>query len=92
MPKQKIFQLQIVTPKGTVFSGPVIHVNAPGRHGRFGVLVDHIPAIIQLGVGNVTVQAVGEDIVFAIRAGVAHVQDDNTMKIITPSAEQLLFV
>ena len=88
MPKQKTFKLEIVTPNGTIFSERVLHVNAPGEHGRFGVLVNHIPLMIMLGIGHVVVQAVGENRIFSISGGVAQLKD-NHMKILAKSAEDM---
>ena len=86
MLKSKVFQLDIITPNGTTFSKSVIHVNAPGRYGRFGVLVNHIPSIILLTSGNVLIQAIGENKIYNISGGVAYIQE-GTMKILTLSAQ-----
>ncbi len=85
MPKQKLFKLEILTPKGAVFSDNVFHVNAPGKNGRFGVLVNHLPAMTLLGTGAVEVQARAGLLTFNISGGVAEVKN-NVMTILTKNA------
>lgn len=85
MPEKKMFKLQILTPKGTVFSDDVFNVNAPGKSGRFGVLVNHVPAMTLLGPGYVEVQAKSGILKFDISGGVAEVKN-NEMTILTKTA------
>ena len=46
------FHIEIVTPKGVLYSGEVDGFQAPGIRGRFGVLPRHIPYITALSVGE----------------------------------------
>lgn len=62
-------------------------MNAPGLQGRFGVLVNHIPAIILLASGVVQIEAIGENRTFRLQGGVAWIQD-SLMKILTPAVEE----
>ena len=86
MPRQKTFYLDIITPHGIIFSEKVVHVNAPGKNGRFGILVNHIPSMILLDTGQVAIQAITENRIFTISGGMAKVKN-NHMKIVTPAAE-----
>ena len=88
MSRQKTFKLEIVTPKGTIFSDNVVHVTAPGQNGRCGVLVNHISSITLLDMGRVDVQAVQGDRHFSINGGVAKV-NNNIMKILTKVANDI---
>ena len=45
------FELEIVTPEKTLYSGTVEHVRAPGVDGGFGVLSRHHPMVSALSVG-----------------------------------------
>lgn len=54
------FQLDIVTPEGTVYSGGVDHLQAPGSEGSFGVLQHHAPMLAALDVGTLSFRAKGE--------------------------------
>ena len=47
------FQLDIVTPEKTVYSGEIEHFQAPGVDGSFGVLARHQPLLAALGIGRV---------------------------------------
>ncbi|MCS7169180.1 MAG: ATP synthase F1 subunit epsilon [Candidatus Kapabacteria bacterium] len=48
---QKALQLDIVTPQGTVFSGPVAAVTVPGGLAPFQVLYNHAPILSTLESG-----------------------------------------
>lgn len=85
MSERKLFKLDILTPKGAAFSGKVFCVKAPGKNGRFGVLVDHIPSMTLLGPGKVEVQALGGNQFFDISGGIAEVKN-NEMVILTKTA------
>lgn len=45
------FELEIITPEKTLYSGTVEHVRAPGIDGGFGVLPRHHPMVSALGAG-----------------------------------------
>ncbi len=51
----KNFNLDIVTPTKTVFSGEVQSFSAPGEAGGFQVLFDHAPFLSSITVGQVKV-------------------------------------
>ncbi len=86
MSKQEYFKLDILTPQGVVYSENVIQVKAPGRNGRFGVLLHHIHALVLLKDGLLEVQAIGGNKRFTIAGGVADVSD-HYVEIITDSVE-----
>ncbi len=48
-----MFQLEIVTPEKTVYSGRVESLRAPGTEGGFGVLAGHHPMLASLDVGQI---------------------------------------
>lgn len=83
---ETLFKLEILTPHGPVFSEDVFHVNAPGKNGRFGVLVNHVPAMTLLGPGTVEVQAKAGLLKFQISGGVAEIKN-NEMTILTKTAK-----
>jgi len=88
MSQQKYFQIDILTPHGVVYSENAIHVRAPGRNGRFGVLLHHVPSLFLLKKGLVEIQSVGGNKRFLISGGVADVTD-HRVEIVTESAELL---
>jgi len=50
---EKVFKLEIVTPRKVVFSGEVVSFSAPGTMGGFQVLFNHAPLLSEIGVGEV---------------------------------------
>ena len=56
------FQLDIVTPERTAYSGAVEHLQAPGSEGSFGVLHGHAPLLASLDVGGLTFREEGQTI------------------------------
>ena len=71
------FQLDIVTPEGTVYSGEVSSLRAPGADGGFGVLSRHQPMMAALAVGQVMFDETGSGPKkMAIGGGFANVSRD----------------
>ncbi|MDP6778230.1 MAG: F0F1 ATP synthase subunit epsilon [Candidatus Latescibacteria bacterium] len=56
-----VFNLDIVTPETTVYSGTVESLRAPGTEGGFGVLARHHPMLAGLTVGEVLYREEGGD-------------------------------
>ncbi len=50
------FRLDIVTPTGSVFSGDVVSLMAPGSEGYLGVLAHHAAIVTPLTAGVLTVR------------------------------------
>ena len=72
-----IFQLDIVTPEKTVYSGEIEHFQAPGVDGSFGVLARHQPMLAALGTGCVNFrEAGGDERMLVISGGFANVSGD----------------
>ena len=71
------YQLDIVTPEKTVYSGEIEHFQAPGVDGSFGVLARHQLMLAALAVGRVTFrEADGSERTLAIGGGFANVSSD----------------
>ena len=81
------FQLEIVTPEKTVYSGDVESVQAPGTEGGFGVLAGHHPMLAALAIGQMVFseQEQGPQSV-AISGGFAEVQRDR-VTVLAETAE-----
>jgi F-type H+-transporting ATPase subunit epsilon len=63
------FELEIVTPGKTLYSGTVEHVGAPGIDGGFGVLSRHQQMVAALGIGSLRFREEGgEERLAAIEA------------------------
>ena len=81
------FQLEIVTPEKTVYSGDVESVRAPGTEGGFGVLAGHHPMLAALAIGQMVFseQEKGSKSV-AISGGFAEVRRDR-VTVLAETAE-----
>jgi len=81
------FQLDIVTPEKTIYSGDVEQVQAPGADGGFGVLSGHQPMLAALAIGQVVfTQADGTDQKLAVSGGFANVSREG-MTVLAETAE-----
>jgi F-type H+-transporting ATPase subunit epsilon len=70
----KPFNLEIITPSKTAFTGEVNSVNLPGVLGEFQVLYNHAPMMSSLEIGKIRlVDAAGNEVLFATSGGVAEV-------------------
>lgn len=81
------FQLQIVTPERTAFSGSVQSLRAPGTEGDFGVLRGHAPMIVALRIGPASfVREDGQRCSLAVSGGTVEVLND-VVTVLVESAE-----
>jgi F-type H+-transporting ATPase subunit epsilon len=63
------FELHIVTPERTVYTGTVNALQASGSEGSFGVLANHTPLLAGLKVGRFTFAEDGGDTHFLATSG-----------------------
>jgi len=85
---EKAFQLEIVTPRKTVFRGEVQSVSAPGAMGGFQVLVNHAPLLSSLRIGEVRiVDPKGSETAFATSGGFVEVRK-NVVTLLAETAER----
>ncbi|MDD8017401.1 MAG: F0F1 ATP synthase subunit epsilon [Bacteroidota bacterium] len=84
----KNFQLDIVTPTRTVYTGEVQSFTAPGVMGSFQVLFNHAPLLSSIGVGEVKLTEVdGNKLHFATSGGFVEVKT-NKVILLAESAER----
>lgn len=85
---EKIFRLEIVTPKKVVFSGDVTSFSAPGVLGGFQVLKSHAPFLSSLSIGEVkVVDAAGNESRYATSGGFVEVHE-NKVILLAETAER----
>ena len=81
------FQLEIVTPEKTLYSGEVERLRAPGTEGGFGVLAGHHPMLASLSIGQMVFSEQEQDPKsVAIGGGFAEVQRDR-VTVLAETAE-----
>ena len=77
---EKIFKLEIVTPKKVVFSGNVLSFSAPGVLGGFQVLMNHAPLLSNIAIGEVKlVDETGKESRYATSGGFVEVHENNVI-------------
>lgn len=82
-----MFQLEIVTPEKTIYSGEVNSLRAPGTEGGFGVLAGHHPMLASLRIGEMVFSDVEQEPKsVAISGGFAEVQRDR-VTVLAETAE-----
>ena len=81
------FELEIVTPERTLYSGRVEHVRAPGIDGGFGVLTGHHPMVSALGIGELRFREDGgQEKLASVNGGFAEVLR-NRVTVLAETAE-----
>ena len=80
-------QLEVVTPKGAVFSDAVDIVTAPGFGGEFGVLANHAPFLSTIKTGVLSYKKDGVEDLMMVSGGFCEVSN-NKLTFLVESAEQ----
>lgn len=73
-------QLDIVTAEGSVYSGEVNAISAPGSEGELGILSHHAPLLTVLKPGELRLQIAGqEDLYLAVSGGFLEVMSNGVI-------------
>ncbi len=80
-------QLEVVTPKGAVFSDAVDIVTAPGFGGEFGVLANHAPFLSTIKTGVLSYKKDGVEDLMMVSGGFCEVSN-NKLSFLVESAER----
>ena len=85
---EKKFQINILTPSQTVYSGKAVSLIVPAYKGYLGVLANHAPLIAQLVPGKITLKAGSEtgSVIISKGKGLLEVSDNN-ISILLDNAE-----
>ena len=85
---EKLFQLEIVTPRKTVFSEKVESFSAPGVVGGFQVLKSHAPLLSSIRIGEVKIiDSNGKEWRYATSGGFVEVRE-NKVVMLAETAER----
>jgi F-type H+-transporting ATPase subunit epsilon len=76
------FDLNIVTPEGEAYRGPVEAVVLPGSEGEFGALPEHERFLTPLRLGAVEIRTAGETLWAAIADGFAEVTGEQVTVLV----------
>ncbi len=80
-------QLEVVTPKGAVFSDAVDIVTAPGYGGEFGVLANHAPFLSTIKTGVLSFRRDGNQELMMVSGGFCEVSK-NKLTFLVEAAER----
>ncbi|MEM6263786.1 MAG: ATP synthase F1 subunit epsilon [Bacteroidota bacterium] len=85
------FDLEIVTPEASIYSGQVTSLMVPGTDGLFQVLVNHAPIISTIGKGQLVLgQEKGGNVSFEVEGGVVEVMNNKAIvlaeRVVNPPA------
>ncbi len=87
--EEKLFQLDIVTPRKTIFSDKVSSVSVPGELGGFQVLIGHAPLMSSLVIGEIKLTDKNGKIEhYATTGGFLEVRD-NKVILLAETAEKV---
>ena len=78
----KTFQLDIITPNGSYAIGKVDYLRAPSLDGLFGVLANHIPSIVAIGIGEIKITIDGKDSFYATSGGYADIRKESVSLVL----------
>ena len=78
----KTFQLDIITPNGSYSIGKVDYLRAPSLDGLFGVLANHIPSIVAIGIGEIKITIDGKDSFYATSGGYADIRKESVSLVL----------
>lgn len=81
-----MFEVSILTPQKTVFTGRVKSLIVPAHDGYYGVMVNHAPFISLLKEGRITARAEDKEYQFSTTGGLMEVLA-NKVSILADSAE-----
>ena len=83
----KNFHLDIITPNGTFSIERVEYLRAPSIDGLFGVLANHIPSIIAIGVGEIKITIDGKEQLYATSGGYADIKKESVSLVLETAEE-----
>ena len=73
------FNLEIISPVVTVFSGEVNSVTVPGSSGSFQVLKDHAALVSSIEVGMVKINKGSEELEYSTSGGLFEVKNNKAI-------------
>lgn len=74
MAEQQTFQLDIVSPEASMFSGPVAYLKVKGAEGDIGILPGHLQLLTRLPPGVAHLHHGDEEQLFYVNGGILEVQ------------------
>ena len=79
--------VEIVTPTSLRKESRVDYVRAPGTDGLFGVMPGHVPALIALDSGEISLEQRGERRYFSTSGGYAEIHNEKVILLVETAEE-----
>ena len=73
---EELFELEILSPEKTLFTGLVEQVMLPGAKAPFTVLYNHAPLVSTLSAGNVKWKVGRDEKMMAVKGGFVEVKNN----------------
>lgn len=80
-----MFQLQILSPLGEIFSDSVDEVSVPTAKGEIAILTNHAPLFTKITEGIITIKKSGKETAIAVVGGFSEIKN-NTVTILSDHA------
>ena len=84
----KHFNLEIVTPDGSVFKDDIESLTFPSKMGEITILPDHVPLVGLVGHGELVIKKEGDQSFLAVSGGAFEVLGGNKVRILADTAEK----
>ncbi|MDH5373519.1 MAG: F0F1 ATP synthase subunit epsilon [Acidimicrobiia bacterium] len=82
----KSFNVDVVSPEATVWSGAATFVVARTTEGEIGIMADHEPVMAALATGAVKIEAEAETVTIGVHGGFLQILN-NQVTLLTDRAE-----
>lgn len=82
----KAFNVDVVSPEATVWSGEATFVVARTTEGEIGIMADHEPVMAALATGAVKIESEGENVTIGVHGGFLQILN-NQVTLLTDRAE-----
>ena len=83
----KNYKLEVISAEGKAYESDVVHLQAPGLEGSFGILADHAPIMAALKVGKLHVDEPTAAFDFSISGGYLE-GHDNRVVVLAETCER----
>lgn len=81
-----MFDLQILSPQGSIFNDSVDEISLPTESGEIEILTNHVPIYSKLTEGIITIKKGSKTSQIAITGGFIEVDDNNKVSILSDYA------
>ena len=85
--KEKLFDLEIITPLKIIYQHQVKYIRLPGAEGYIGIMANHAPLVTTLRIGEIKIDQGDETKYFATSGGTVEVLPHKTTVLVETAEE-----